>query len=143
CGELRERLRGKKCEPLMLDMKVKVPPGFAHVYYYPDVIVVCDPSDNARYFRERPTIIFEVLSKETERTDRQEKALAYQQITGLAAYILVEQDRMALTVFRRAESGWSSEVVEGVSAVLKLPEIGVELPIERIYERTAAAKLGQ
>src|SRR5438477_10625749 len=53
-GELRERLRGKRCEPFITDMKLKIPGG--HVFYYPDALVACDPADNAKYFREQPTI---------------------------------------------------------------------------------------
>jgi Uma2 family endonuclease len=135
-AEIRERLRGHKCEPFINDMKVKIPPAFADVFYYPDVLVACDPTDNARYFRERPTIIIEVLSSETERTDRREKAIAYRQIPTIEAYVLVEQERMAATILRRAEPGWQGEVIEGPGSILKLPGVGVEIPLERIYERT-------
>ena len=138
-AELRERLRGHRCEPFINDMKVKIPPAFAEVYYYPDVLVACDPTDNARYFRERPTVIIEVLSPETERTDRREKAIAYRQIPTVEAYVLVEQERMAATILRRTEPGWQSDAIEGRGSILKLPGIGVEIPLERIYERTAVA----
>lgn len=138
-GELRERLRGKRWEPFMADMKVKIPPTFAEVFYYPDVIVVCDPADNAKYYRERPTFIFEVISPETERTDRREKAIAFRLIPTIEAYVLVEQDRMAATVLRKAERGWQSETLTGASAILKLDSIGVAIPLERLYERTAVA----
>ena len=140
-GELRERLRGGKCEAFINDMKVKIPPKFADVFYYPDVLVTCDPADNAKYFRERPSYIFEVLSPDTERTDRREKAIAYRQIANIQTYVLFEQDRIAATVLRSAEVGWDSETIEGKSALLKLPELGVEIPLERIYERTAAGKI--
>ena len=138
-AELRERLRGHRCEPFINDMKVKIPPAFADVYYYPDVLVACDPTDNARYFRERPTVLIEVLSPETERTDRREKAIAYRQIPTVEAYVLVEQERMAATILRRTEPGWQSEVIEKRGSILKLPGIGVEIPLERIYERTPVA----
>ena len=138
-AELRERLRGHSCEPFINDMKVKIPPAFADVYYYPDVLVACDPTDNARYFRERPTLIIEVLSTETERTDRREKAIAYRHIPTVEAYVLVEQERMAATLLRRTEPGWQSDVIEGPGSVLKLVGIGVEIPLERIYERTTLA----
>ena len=137
--ELGNALRGHQCEPFINDMKVKIPPAFADVYYYPDVLVACDPTDNARYFRERPTVIIEVLSPETERTDRREKAIAYRQIPTVDAYVLVEQERMAATILRRTEPGWQSDVIEGRGSILKLPGIGVEIPLERIYERTAVA----
>ncbi|MBM3838000.1 MAG: Uma2 family endonuclease [Verrucomicrobia bacterium] len=136
-GELRERLRGKRCEPFMADMKVKIPPTFEDIYYYPDVIVVCDPADDAKYYRERPSVILEVLSPESERTDRREKAIVYRLIPGLEVYVLVEQDRMAATVLRRAEPGWQSEILAGAGAILKLENIGVSIPLERLYERTA------
>src|SRR5207237_3865618 len=105
-AELRERLRGHRCEPFINDMKVKIPPAFADVYYYPDVLVACDPTDNARYFRERPTVLIEVLSTETERTDRREKALSYRQIPTPAGYVLVEPERMGATILRRTGPGW-------------------------------------
>ena len=139
-AELRERLRDHRCEPFINDMKVKIPPAFADVYYYPDVLVACDPTDNARYFRERPAVIIEVLSTETERTDRREKALAYRQIPIVEAYVLVEQERMAATILRRTEPGWQSHVIEGPGSILKLPGIGVEIPLERIYERTPVSR---
>jgi len=139
-SELRVALRGKRCEPFATDMKVKIPPAFAEVFYYPDVLVAFDPTDNARYFRERPTVIIEVISPETERTDRREKAIAYRQISTVEAYVLVEQERMAATILRRAEVGWQSDVIQGPGAILKLPGMGVEIPLARIYERAAVAR---
>ncbi len=138
-AELREKLRGHPGEPFINDMKAKIAPGFADVYYYPVVLVACDPTDNARYFRERPTVIIEVLSPETERTDRREKTIAYRQIPAVGAYVLVEEERMAATILRQTEPGWQSHVIEGRGLILKLPGIGVEIPLERIYERTAVA----
>jgi Uma2 family endonuclease len=140
---IHSALRGKRCEPFSTDMKVKIPPTFADVFYYPDVMVVCDPTDNSKYFRESPSIIFEVISPETERTDRREKAIAYRQIPTIEAYILVEQDRVAATVLLRADQGWRSELLEGPGSVLKLPGINVETPLERIYERTSLAGAGK
>jgi len=138
-AELRERLRGHRCEPFINDMKVKIPPTFADVYYYPDVLVACDRTDNARYFRERPTVIIEVLSPETERTDRREKAIAYRQLPPVEAYVLIEQERMAATILRRAEPGWQSDMIEGPGSILKLSSIGVDIPLDRIYERTTVS----
>jgi Uma2 family endonuclease len=138
-GELRERLRGKVCEPFGSDMKLKPPPNFGHVFYYADAIVVCDPTDRSRYYRERPTVIFEVVSPQSERTDRREKAFAYREISTVKTYVIVEQDHMAISVLRRADEGWQSESLEGAEAILKLPMIGVEIPFHRIYERTTLA----
>lgn len=140
-GELRDRLRGRRCEAFINDMKVRLRHA-NDTFYYPDVTVACDPADNAKYFRERPSVIFEVISPDTERTDRREKAHAYWRIPSVEMYLLVEQDRQRITVLRRAESDWKTETLEGSSAVLKLECIEVEIPFERIYERTAALEPG-
>src|SRR6185436_17648180 len=100
---LHAALNNTRCEPFINDMKVRIPPTFADVFYYPDVIVACTPKDNAKYFRERPTVIFEVISPDTERIDRREKVLSYRQIPTLRAYVIVEQDRMAVTVLHRTK----------------------------------------
>ena len=139
-GELRERLRGSKCEAFINDMKAKIPQHFANAYYYPDVLVTCDPADDARYFRELPSVIFEILSPDTERIDRGEKANAYRQIPSIKTYVLVEQERIAATVLRVAEVGWTSELLEGKSGILRLPEISAEISMDRIYERTRVSK---
>jgi Uma2 family endonuclease len=138
-GELRERLRGKRCEPFMADMKLRMPGSEA--FYYPDVLVACDPTDKAPYFRERPTVIFEVLSPDSERTDQREKRFAYSLVPSLKVYVIVAQDKQQLTVLRRRRAGhWKAEIVEGRNAVLKLPELKVEIPLARIYERTTAGR---
>ena len=127
-AELRERLRGHRCEPFINDMKVKMPPAFDDAYYYPDVLVACDPTDNARYFRERPSVIIEVLSPETERTDRREKAIAYRQIPTVEAYVLVEQERMAATILHRTEPGWQSEVIKKRGSILNCLALAWRFP---------------
>jgi Uma2 family endonuclease len=140
CGELRERLRGKRCEPFMADMKLKI--AGSETFYYPDVLVACDPTDNAEYFRERPTVVFEVLSHDTERADQREKRFAYALIPSLKVYVMVSQEKPELTVLRRARSGaWKTEIIQGPGAVLKLPEIKVQIPFARIYERSKASRL--
>jgi Uma2 family endonuclease len=141
-SELREALRGKRCEPFGSDMKVKIPGS--NVFYYPDAFVVCDPTDNAKYFRERPTVIFEVLSPDTERTDQREKRFAYTLIPTLKVYVMVSQQSHEVTVLRRGRGGsWTVTVVSGAKEELSLPEIKIEVPLGRLYERTGAARARQ
>jgi Uma2 family endonuclease len=138
---LHEKLRGKRCEPFMADMKFKLPDS--EVFYYPDVLVACEPSDNAKYYRERPTIVFEVLSAETERTDQREKRFAYVLASSLKVYVIVSQEQARLTVLRRGRSNsWQEQVIEGLDGTLNLPEIKVEIPLTRIYERTPLSTTG-
>ena len=68
---LRAHLRGGGCRTFMSDMKVRVEKMQA--FYYPDVLVTCDPGDTEQYHKSRPCLIIEVLSPATETIDRREK----------------------------------------------------------------------
>jgi Uma2 family endonuclease len=135
---LHSALRGKPCEPFINDMKAKI--QLASAFYYPDVLVACDPTDKEKYYRERPVVIVEVLSPETRRTDEREKALAYRLVSSVEVYLLVEQDRSRITALHRADNDWRREVIEGRTVALKLECLGVEIPMERIYERTGVER---
>jgi Uma2 family endonuclease len=137
---LHSALRGKPCEPFINDMKAKIPTQLASAFYYPDVLVACDPTDKEKYYRERPVVIVEVLSPETRRTDEREKALAYRLVSSVEVYLLVEQDRSRITALHRADNDWRREVIEGRTVALKLECLGVEIPMERIYERTGVER---
>jgi Uma2 family endonuclease len=137
---LHAALRGKPCEPFINDMKARIPPQLASAFYYPDVLVACDPTDKERYYRERPVVIVEVLSPQTRRTDEREKAIAYRLFPSVEVYLLVEQDRLRITALHRVDNDWRREVIQGRTAALKLECLGVEIPMERIYERTAVER---
>ena len=104
-------------------------------------MIACDRSDSATYFRERPTVVFEVLSPDTERIDQREKRFAYSLIPSLKVYVIVAQDKSDVTILRRGKRRqWVGQVLRGRDSVLKLPEVKVEIPLARIYERTAVAR---
>nr|MDQ3625449.1 Uma2 family endonuclease [Verrucomicrobiota bacterium] len=128
-------LRGKPCRPFMADMKLKIRAATEESYFYPDVMVACDPTDNATYWRERPSIIFEVLSPSTSRVDR-DKFFIYQGIAALQFYALVEQSEVAVHVFSRAVNGWRSERLTDPGSALPLGPLGGLLPLATIYDET-------
>lgn len=74
-GELYAHLRGKTCAPFMNDMKAHVHSAEDDWFYYPDVMVNCDPAGQHKYFCNTPSIILEVLSPDSEMRDRREKRL--------------------------------------------------------------------
>lgn len=132
---LREHLRGHRCRTYINDVKVKLRIGVEDVFYYPDVIVVCDHSGGSKYVLEHPAIIFEVLSPGTEQIDKREKLLSYQTIPSLETYVLVEQERIKVTAFHRREQ-WRPRILSNQAEVLGLDTIGFELSVARIYEDT-------
>lgn len=130
---LQSHLKGRRCRAFIHDMKVRLQIAGDDIFYYPDVMVACDPRDTDRYFKRFPTVIVEVLSPETERTDRREKFLSYQQIETLEEYVLVAQDKSEVTVFRRANQ-WRPEIVREAGDSLQLPSLGFTLPLGELYD---------
>jgi Uma2 family endonuclease len=104
----------------------------------PDVVVTCDRADwdkdkRLKPFKiQSPRIVIEVLSPNTENYDRTEKFARYQTCSSLEVYILVSQDEPYVEVYRRA-TGWKQERFSA-GQTITLDQIGLELPIDLIYE---------
>ena len=131
-SRLRAHLRGKGCKVFMAEMKVRIEAsGF---YYYPDVMVTCDPSDDGTYFKTKPTLIIEVTSPSTAVTDRREKALAYQGIASLREYVIVSQSEASIQLYKRDAAGRWWIVSHGLENMLELESIGLNIPLTEIYE---------
>ena len=135
-GELWQRLRGQRCRAFIAAYRVGIRSRVADFYYYPDVLVDCTPFRGESLYAEAPRVVFEVLSKDTDRTDRYEKWHKYQTIASLDVYVLVDQFKPAVTVYRRTEDGWKTELFTLQTDILELPTIGCSLPLATIYERT-------
>jgi Uma2 family endonuclease len=135
-GELRGQLEGTPCEVFSADLKVRIATATAEFYYYPDVTVDCSGVSDTALFAERPRVIFEVLSPETERIDRGEKLRSYQSLPSLDACVLVDQHRVAVMVHRRIEGGWARELLTEQAELLQLPTIACAISLAAIYRRT-------
>jgi Uma2 family endonuclease len=109
---LRNGLRGSGCQTFMADMRVLV--AAQSSYYYPDIVVTCAPADLAsdapKDHIESPNLIVEVLSPTTEAIDRREKMLAYRHLASLNEYVLIDQERRWVEVYRRIASGWVADL---------------------------------
>lgn len=105
--------RHKGCQLFTSDMKVRLNIADKTVFYYPDLLLACDPEDRATHFSTRPCLIVEVLSESTERIDRREKFLAYQTLPSLREYVLVATDARRVEVYRRANNWMPEYVAEG------------------------------
>ena len=136
-SELRNQLRGKKCQPFGSDMRLRIRTAAASFYYYPDVTVDCSGSEQNEV--DEPTVIFEVLSEATARVDNGEKLFHYRSIPSLRAYVLVDQASAAVTVYHRMGPDWGVQFLGKMEAVLELPEIECRLPLSAIYERVFTA----
>ncbi|AKG24488.1 Uma2 family endonuclease [Calothrix sp. 336/3] len=133
---LYPHLRARGCRVNVSDVKVQVTPKSP--YYYPDVIVSCDPQDqNARKFIQNPTIIAEVLSPSTASRDRGEKFTNYQKMPSLQEYLLIDSEQISVERFCRGEGKmWLYyPYIEG--DIITLPSIEFEMEIALLYEGVA------
>jgi len=132
------RAEAHGCQAYGSDMLVKAETDVGEVGYYPDVQVVCDPSDQHDRYNERPCIIVEVLSESTRRVDRGEKLQAYTRIASLQAYLIVSQNERRVERHWRQGDDWHLELIIG-EGVIPLPCIGGELSLDDIYGRAPNA----
>ncbi len=127
---LMAHLRGKNCRPFSSDLLVKT--GKDH-YRYPDITVVCDEQFLDDYSTDSPVLLIEVLSKGTHQLDRQIKRLEYLRLPSLQEYVLVEQERVEIEVFRRS-AGWQPSYYYWNDTV-RLESVGLSIAVPVIYEQ--------
>jgi len=128
------QLRGKRCRPYTSDLKIRVRYPTHTRFYYPDVTVACMHGPSEAVFHDQPTVVIEVTSDKTRRTDELEKRDAYQTIPTLHVYILLDQEKPEAVVWRRGAEGFVREVHSGFEATIELPEIEARLPLAEVYE---------
>ncbi len=121
-------LRGGACEFLGSDMQLRL----AMTVRYPDGIVRCGELDGAGASVKDPVVVFEVLSPSTAGVDRIVKNRECQAMPTVQRYVMLEQDRIAATVFARTRDGWSGQLL-GPGEALDMPEIGLRVSLDELY----------
>jgi Uma2 family endonuclease len=133
---LSARLRGTPCRAFGSNLKIRV----AERIRYPDAFVACTPLNPRDTVCTDPVVVFEVLSASTARIDRVEKMHEYWGTPSIKRYVLIEQDAISAMSFVRGERSWSGPVL-WPGDMLALPEIGIELPLDELYEGIDPAAL--
>ncbi len=133
-SRLYSHLSGSPCRVFMSDMKVKINLKEALIFYYPDILVTCDPMDDQKLFKTKPKLIIEILSPGTENIDRREKFLHYQSIPSLEEYVLVSQEEIHVEIYRPNSQGyWVKELLKS-GDTLHLHSLSFHLALSEIYE---------
>jgi Uma2 family endonuclease len=134
---LRQQLRGRPCQVLIGEVKLRVTK--ANAYYYPDLMVCCGEHHrqaDGTVAVDDPTLVVEVLSPSTESTDRREKLGAYRALATLTDYVLVSQDEARVEIYRRTgDIGWQRILLEPGDA-LDIPSLEFSLPLTELYRGT-------
>ena len=134
---LCNRLVDSPCEVVSSTVRVRIPG--TKKYTYPDLIVTCgaaDLEDSEADTLLNPTVLFEILSPNTADYDRGTKAEWYRTIPSLKAYVVVAQDRIAVTRFKReGEHTWLVNDLYGTDESLDIDSIGCSFPLAEIYRK--------
>jgi Uma2 family endonuclease len=131
---LKTHLRGGPCRVFVEGVKAHLRSIGLEIFYYPDVMVACDSRDTHRLFREYPKLIIEVLSDSTEKSNRFEKFHNYIQIETLEEYVLVAQDKIEVTVYRRANN-WKAEMFSNPKQEIDFKSVGLRMLASEIYDQ--------
>ncbi len=131
--ELSLQLRETNCEVYASDFRVKIREGHN---VYPDVAVACDEieTENNETTLLNPAVVFEVLSKSTEKRDRGDKAEDYFKLNSLQDYVLVSQYRVRVEHFARQKNNvWTLKIYEDLEDVVELDSLNTEISLKLIY----------
>jgi Uma2 family endonuclease len=129
---LHTRLRGSRRSSLGPDAGVET---VNNAVRYPDALVTCSKFDLTDRTIPGVVVVFEVLSPSSGRVDRIVKVREYAAVPSIRRYVILESTGVGVTVMERAEpaEAWRTTVLTG-DDVLRMPEIGIEIPVAEFYE---------
>jgi len=100
----------------------------------PDVTVIREDENPDPRYADRFYLVAEVLS-ESDRGVIESKRDIYRAHPPCTCILLVRQDRLEITVDRRAADGWRAQVLHEGDA-LALPELGLTCQVADVYRDT-------
>jgi Uma2 family endonuclease len=99
---------------------------------YPDVAICSGPLDQTTRTLTDALALSEVLSDDTATTDQVQKLIDYAAVPSLRSYVLLEQTKVAATLFQRQPGGdWIASA--HTQDALVLSGIDVTLPLAELY----------
>jgi Uma2 family endonuclease len=130
-ASLRIAARDTQCRVYPSDMLLRAADD---LFYYPDVMTVCDPLDTGTQFKSQPCTLIEVLSPSTAAVDLREKLLAYRRLPSVKSYHIVYQDEPRVRTIWREDDGtwWEAEVTGHGTVQFQCPQL--TLGLDEIYE---------
>ncbi|MBD0337064.1 MAG: Uma2 family endonuclease [Cyanobacteria bacterium Co-bin13] len=131
---LRSHVRGTGCRTYISDMKARI--EARNRFYYPDVMVTCDPRDQeTSNYKRFLKLVVEVLSDSTEAFDRGDKFADYQALESVQEYVLINTRQQRVECFRRNEAGlWVLQYYTLETGTFHLKSVGLSTTLADLYE---------
>jgi Uma2 family endonuclease len=129
---LRARLDDSNSLPLGPDAGMET---VGSAIRYPDAVVTCSKFKGSAYTVPGVVAVFEVSSRSSGHIDRIVKVREYAGVPSIRRYVILESTCVGLTVLHRqdADQPWFLATVKDTNDMLRLPEIGIEIPVEELY----------
>ena len=139
CGnifyELKDKLKNTSCGALSGEAKIYI--KSQNKFVYPDTIAVCGEIKTSKKENNsitNPKVIVEVLSKSTASYDRGDKFHMYRQIESLEEYVLIEQEKPIVEIYKRKGDLWQITRVEGLENEIHLTALDLKIQLQEIYD---------
>jgi Uma2 family endonuclease len=131
-GILYNLLRGKKCRYFTADLAVRIPAGNVR---RPDAGIDCGVFDREATTAAAPTLVLEVLSPLTRDFDMFGKLEEYKTVPTLAHVVIVDPDTPQVFHWSRSQNEpWSHVLLEGLDAVIPLPDVDGAMELASLYD---------
>ena len=134
---LRNHLKGTPCQVFISDVRVQV--AAVDAYFYPDVVVNCQPravADGQALSVDAPILVVEVLSDSTATWDRGGKFAAYRQLPSLQEYVLIDPQAQTVELYRRNAAqrfelyAWDAQN----PGPCEFASVGLQWPLAEVFE---------
>ncbi|MBL8414498.1 MAG: Uma2 family endonuclease [Propionivibrio sp.] len=132
---LRQALKGSPCRVLVESVKTRI--EAADCFFYPDVLVTCDPRDRQTpTYVSHPLLLVEVLSDSSAAFDRGVKFAAYRKLESLLDYVLIDVTAQHIEVFRRNPENHWVLYEYGPGDSLELASLSLKLDVGELLDDT-------
>lgn len=131
---IRIQLRGTNCRVYFADVKAQIEKR--NRFYYPDLLVTCNPEDReTSTYKRFPKLIVEVLSTSTEAFDRGDKFNDYQTLDSLEEYVIINTKHQRVEIFRRNEQNlWVLQTYTPIDHTFTIQSINLTATFLELYE---------
>jgi Uma2 family endonuclease len=132
---LREHLKGSNCRAFRESLRLQV--EAANCYYYPDVMVSCEPFEPTKTYKQNAVLVAETLSGSTAAIDEREKLANYRKLESLSYYLLIDQRQQQIKLYKEtADEKWELTVLGSADELILelLPDRLFRCAIAEIYE---------
>lgn len=139
-ANLVERQAKNYCAVFTENVKLEVIRDF--YYPYPDIMLTCNPFDLRQKNKiAHPSLIAEVLSKASLKSDITTKLKKYKAIASVQYYMLVSQYEMSVELYSRVNDAlWTYEEFTEQNAMINFEKLEISLSLSDIYENIVFEK---